>query len=180
MYYHNKAKGSYHDTDEGADQAILTTAGKELQKNLGGMVLVTTVDVQNDILNRRSLKAATKVIKLKHMLMIPRERNMSRIYGEKTIHDSPVTTEHLSHTNQIYGNDVNRLKGDTVKLTPPQAWVNLDAVTPPTPSLYHNLTCSAVMVFNNKINLLEVIILNTRYRFIVRLLNRQVPSILKV
>ena len=112
--------------------------------------------------------------------MSPGEHNMALIYGGKLIHGSPMTTEDLSYANQIYGPEMNSLKDSTAKRNTPIVQVKMATILPSPITLYSNLACSANIIFSNNLPFLAAVSLNIRYCYIARLLNCQVPTILKV
>ena len=91
-------------------------------------MLVTTVEGKKEMFTNRSIKAATEARKLEKILMSPGERSMAFIYGINLIRDSSVTIEDLSHDNQIYGTNLNRLKENTANSNIPKVQVELAAV----------------------------------------------------
>ena len=91
-----------------------------------------------------------------------------------------MTTEDLSHTNQIYGPNVNGIKVNTSKHNIPEFRVKMATVLPSILSLYCNLTCSTNIMFANKLPFLAEISLIIRYHYIARIMKLQVTTILKV
>ena len=57
--------------------------------------MVTTFEGKKYMFTKRSIKSVTESRKIKHILMIPEERKMTRIDGINIICDSPVSIEHI-------------------------------------------------------------------------------------
>ena len=85
----------------------MSTATVPLQE----LVLVQTVEVQKELFIRRGVKSATADRDLQQTMTSPDKHKMELIACDGLIHDSPVTTEHLTHNNHIYGPDDLRLIG---------------------------------------------------------------------
>ena len=88
---------------------------------------------------------------------------MDCITSKNLTYDSNIYTDHLSHVNQIYKPNMDRLKGKTAKCSVPVVWVELNYVLTSTLSLYHKLTSSVNTMFANKITFITMISPNIRY-----------------
>ena len=112
-------------------------------------------------------------------MISPGIKNIERISCDGLIKDSPVTTDHLTHTNHIYGPEVLDLKGKGTKQKIPSIPIDILKVLPSIISLYHNVTTCGDVFFFNKVELFSSISLNIRYGYGEHLLNRQIPTFLK-
>ena len=112
-------------------------------------------------------------------MLSPGKHNMEHIDRDGLIQESPVTTEHLTHANHIYGPGVLGLKVKGAKQKIPSISVDIIKVPPSITSLYRNVTACGDVLFVSKVTLFSAISLNIRYGYVEHFLNRQIPTFLK-
>ena len=136
--------------------ARMSPATTTLQK----LFLIQTVEGQKELCDRNGIKATISDRDLHQTIMSPGKRKMERIARNVLIQDSTVTTEHLTHTNHIYGTDVLGLKGKGTKRKIPYISIDIINVPPSINSIYRNVTACGDIFFINKVTLFGAISLN--------------------
>ena len=124
------------------------------------IVIVQTVEGQKNIFTWHGVNATTTDRCLQHTMMIPCRHKTECTACDGLIQYSPVTPEHLTHANHIYGPDVIGIKGKGTKRKIPYISVDITKVLPLITSLYRNVTSCGDVLFFNKVVFFGAISLN--------------------
>ena len=140
---------------------------------------VNTVAEEKSKLSKRALKDAALARRVQNIIMFPGTQAYAKIADHNLIPNCPVTRADIIAAENIYGPNINALKGKTVKRPGVQVKPEIDNVPPEILAEHKSITLEVDIMFVNKMPFLITTSRKLRFGTAEHLPNRQHTTVVK-
>jgi hypothetical protein len=133
---------------------------------------VTTVADQSKLYTNRQIDAARRARSMQNIIMHPSDQRLAKT-AIKYLANCPVTEHDIRTAADIFGNNVESLKGKTVRRSSPHVAASVDPVPPNILARHHHVTLAVDIMFVNRVPFLITLSRNLRFLTVENLPNRK-------